>query len=223
MDINQLAPNNTWLIAAKEKESELLSLGVPKGRILDSLKDAARWGLLPDGHEYAIYSFRKRNGEMTCLGFPMIGGLRKISLSSGKVSILNSNAIYPGQKWEYREGSDRVFVHHVSSSDRKGNPTHVYAFVKFVGGDWDVELWSWDEVEKFKETIGRKEEWGSVWEKFPVAMAKAKVTKKLLSRYVIVPEDEEDGQTISQDTGVEEKPSERKPAVVSSEVSGLLD
>jgi len=230
--LREIAPSPSWLRAARDKEAELLALGVPRGRIVDALKLAARWGLMPDGQEFAIYSFRKRNGEMVCMGFPMVGGLRRIALASRKVTVRNANAIFPGQKWEYREGSDRYFVHHVSSGDRNSTPTHVYAFAKFKGGDWDVELWSWSEIEKFRESVGRREEWGSVWDKFPVAMAKAKVTKKLLARYVILEEEvegidaidrgSEEGPSVSTDTKDQGNPTDGKPAVVDSEVSGLL-
>jgi recombination protein RecT len=122
---------------------------------------AAEDGLLPDGKEAALVTFRsKKTGQVMVQYMPMIAGIMKKVRNSGEVSVITTQVVYkndPFRFWIDDEGEH--VTHEPTVFGDRGEPVGAYAQAKLKDGSIYAEVMSAEEIGQV-EGISRSE---SVW------------------------------------------------------------
>lgn len=116
-----------------------------------SAMKAAQDGLLPDGREAAIVTYRSKGGGYTATYMPMVGGILKKVRNSGELSSITSQVVYEKDFFEFFIDEDGEHVtHRPEMFKERGAPIGVYALAKMKDGSVYIEVISVDEVNKVK-------------------------------------------------------------------------
>lgn len=121
-------------------------------------------------------------------------GLVKLAYRSAQVVNINAELVFPEDHFKVKLGTDRTLEHEPSEKpiDRTllAKATHVYATAEMKNGSTVFEVMSMTEIDKVKEFVKAKT--GDVpWNKWPEAMAKKTVVKRMLK---LLPSDNEDNR-----------------------------
>lgn len=106
---------------------------------------AAQDGLLPDGREGAIVTFKDQAQWM-----PMVAGIMKKVRNSGDVSTWSVQAVYENDKFDFELGDDERIIHKPALSNR-GKLIAVYSIVTMKDGEKSREVMSVEDVEAIRK------------------------------------------------------------------------
>ena len=109
---------------------------------------AATDGLIIDGREAALVTFRQKVGdnyEDRIQYIPMVAGLMKKARNSGLISNISAHVVYAGDQFEYVLGDDERITHAPKFGER-GQAIAVYAIVKMKDGTVQREVMDKDAV-----------------------------------------------------------------------------
>lgn len=148
---------------------------------LGAMMTAAQLGVEPNtplGQAYLIPY--KNKGKLECqfqLGYK---GLIDLAYRSGEVTIIQAQAVYENDEFEYELGIDPTLKHKPAKSNR-GNPIYFYAMFKTKEGGYGFEVMSVEDVrshaKKYSQAYSSEY---SPWTKNFEEMAKKTVLKKVL-------------------------------------------
>lgn len=101
---------------------------------------AAQQGLLPDGREGAIVTFKGQAQWM-----PMVAGIMKLVRNSGEISTWSVQAVYENDTFDFCLGDDEHITHKPALAKR-GNLIAVYSIVTMKDGEKSREVMSVEDV-----------------------------------------------------------------------------
>lgn len=111
--------------------------------LLAACTKAATDGLIIDGREAALVTFRQKVGdnqyEDRVQYIPMVAGLMKKARNSGEISNISAHVVYENDQFEYVLGDDERIAHQPKFGDR-GRAIAVYAIVKMKDGTIQREV-----------------------------------------------------------------------------------
>lgn len=123
-------------------------VGAERNSLLGACMKAAHDGLLPDGREAAIVTFKGKNGVQAQL-IPMVSGVMKKVRNSGDISTWSVNVVKENDEFLYVLGDEEKIVHKPVLKNR-GNTVAVYSIVTMKDGEKSREIMSVDEVNSIR-------------------------------------------------------------------------
>jgi recombination protein RecT len=106
---------------------------------------AAQMGLLPDGREGAIVTFKDQAQWM-----PMTAGIMKLVRNSGEISTWSVQAVYENDQFDFMLGDDEHITHKPALSNR-GKLIAVYSIVTMKDGEKSREVMSVEDVDAIRK------------------------------------------------------------------------
>lgn len=140
----------------------------PVGRksIYDSCLKAASDGLLLDGREAALVTYRSKDGDQwvdTVQYQPMVAGIMKKARNSGEIASIVAQVVYSNDEFEINYVTDGAPIVHKPSIGDRGQRVGAYAIARLKDGSWtQPEFMSWDQIEKIKQRSKSKDKNGNV-------------------------------------------------------------
>lgn len=105
---------------------------------------AAQMGLLPDGREGAIVTFKGQAQWM-----PMVSGIMKLVRNSGEISTWSVQAVYQNDKFDFCLGDEEHIIHKPALAKR-GDLIAVYSIVTMKDGEKSREVMSVEDVNQIR-------------------------------------------------------------------------
>lgn len=142
---------------------------------------AAQDGLLPDGREAALVTF-KTNGTVVAQYMPMIGGILKKLRNSGELATITAQIIHKNEVFEYFIDHEGEHFKHVPMffGDR-GECIGAYALARMKDGSIYIEVMNNDQIEAVKK-VSRSRDSGPWAGPFQDEMKKKTVLRRLAKR-----------------------------------------
>ena len=106
---------------------------------------AAQDGLLPDGREGAIVTFKDQAQWM-----PMVAGIMKKVRNSGEISTWSVQAVKENDEFDYQLGDEERIIHKPALKDR-GETIGVYSIVTMKDGEKSREFMNVDDVKAIQK------------------------------------------------------------------------
>lgn len=121
------------------------------------LKSAAD-GLLPDGKESAIVTFKNKQGQHIAQFMPMVSGILKKIRNSGELSTITAQIVHDKDKFRYWIDSDGPHLEHEPNmfGDR-GKPLGAYAVAKTKDGGIYVEVLTLEDIKNIRNSSRSKD------------------------------------------------------------------
>lgn len=143
---------------------------------------SAQEGLMPDGKEAAIVTFKDKNGNKLAQLMPMVGGILKKIRNSGELSTISAHLVYEKDKFRYWVDSDGEHIEHEPQmfGDR-GFQLGVYALAKLKDGSLFVEVLTMDQIAAIKGA-SRSAQFGPWNGPFATEMQKKSAIRRLSKR-----------------------------------------
>lgn len=137
---------------------------------------AAQMGLLPDGREGAIVTFKGQAQWM-----PMVAGLQKLIRNSGELASLDAQIVCKNDKFTYRPGIDAVPVHEPDWFGDRGETIGVYAVARMKDGAAYCEIMNMKQLQAIRgaSRSGNGGPWGGP---FADEMMRKSVIRRLAKR-----------------------------------------
>lgn len=130
-----------------------------------------------------VSRWNSKKGKNEAQFMPMYKGLLLLSRRSGKIVHVAAQPVYEGDEFSYGYGSDQFLSHRPSlKRDPKAKITHYYAYIKLVGGGFQFEVMTQEEIDEVKEfALGdKKNKAASPWTTDPIPMALKTVLRRAL-------------------------------------------
>ncbi len=105
---------------------------------------AAQMGLLPDGREGAIVTFKNQAQWM-----PMVAGIMKLVRNSGEISTWSVQAVYENDNFDFCLGDEEHITHKPALANR-GKLIAVYSIVTMKDGEKSREVMSVEDVNQIR-------------------------------------------------------------------------
>lgn len=105
---------------------------------------ASQMGLLPDGREGAIVTFKNQAQFM-----PMVAGIMKLVRNSGEISTWSVQAVYENDQFDFCLG-DEEHITHKPALNNRGKQIAVYSIVTMKDGEKSREVMSVEDVDKIR-------------------------------------------------------------------------
>jgi len=140
----------------------------------------AQQGLLPDGKEAAIVTFRGKEGVIAT-AMPMVAGILKLVRNSGELASITSNVVHENDAFEYfiDETGDHL-KHTPNFNGDRGDLKLVYAIAKTKDGAVYSEVMSKSDIEKVRNASRAKD--GGPWTTWYAEMARKTAIRRLSKR-----------------------------------------
>jgi len=137
----------------------------------------AQSGLLPDGSEAAIVTFKSKDG-VTATAMPMIKGILKLVRNSGELASITANVVYKNDTFKYwiDEGGEKINHEPNLGSDR-GDIILVYAIARTKDGAVYAEVMTKQEIDAIRNSSRSRD--GGPWSTWYGEMAKKSVIRRL--------------------------------------------
>lgn len=136
---------------------------------------AAQMGLLPDGREGAIVTFKNQ-----CQFMPMLAGILKLVRNSGELASIDAQPVYRNDKFTYRPGIDAVPMHEPDWFADRGEMIGVYAVARTKDGAAYVEIMNRQQIEAVRK-VSRASGNGP-WVQWYDEMSRKSVIRRLSKR-----------------------------------------
>ena len=139
----------------------------------------AQIGLLPDGREATIVSYRNKDGEFIATFQPMIAGLMKLVRNSGEIETWDLEVVKSNDTFDYQRG-DEPYIKHKPALSNRGEVIGAYSIVCLKSGEKTRDWMDVDEIEKIRARSRSKDKgpWVSDYEE----MCKKTVGKRHYKR-----------------------------------------
>lgn len=115
-------------------------LNADRRTLFASAMKASQMGLLPDGREGAIVTFKDQAQFM-----PMVAGVMKMVRNSGEISTWSVQAVYENDNFDFCLGDEEHITHKPALSGR-GKIIAVYSIVSMKDGEKSREVMSVEDV-----------------------------------------------------------------------------
>lgn len=115
-------------------------LNADRRTLFASAMKASQMGLLPDGREGAIVTFKDQAQFM-----PMVAGIMKMVRNSGEISTWSVQAVYENDNFDFCLGDDEHITHKPALTSR-GKIIAVYSIVSMKDGEKSREVMSVEDV-----------------------------------------------------------------------------
>lgn len=115
-------------------------LNADRRTLFASAMKASQMGLLPDGREGAIVTFKDQAQFM-----PMVAGIMKMVRNSGEISTWSVQAVYENDNFDFCLGDEEHITHKPALSSR-GKIIAVYSIVSMKDGEKSREVMSVEDV-----------------------------------------------------------------------------
>lgn len=158
---------------------------------------AAQMGLLPDGREGVIATFKGQ-----CQFMPMVAGVMKLVRNSGEIASIDTQIVYSADKFTYRPGIDAVPQHEPDWFGDRGNMIGVYAVARMKDGAAYVEIMNKAQIDKIR-SVSRSKDSGP-WVQWYDEMARKSVIRRMAKRLPM--STDLDGAVFSDDDAFEPAP-----------------
>jgi len=147
------------------------------------LMKCASDGLIPDGREAAMLTFRGRDGSPdTAKYLPMVAGILKKVRNSGELSSITSQVVYKEDKFKYHIDADgEHLIHEPNFFSNRGDVLGVYALAKTKDGGVYIEVMTTSEVMAIRN-VSRAKDSGPWAGDFALEMFKKSAIKRLSKR-----------------------------------------
>lgn len=114
---------------------------------------SAQDGLIPDGKEAALVTYRLKDGTKQVQYMPMVSGILKKIRNSGELSSITSQLVYERDQFRYWVDSDGEHIQHEPLMfGERGNLLGVYALAKLKDGSIFIEVMTLDQIEAVKKS-----------------------------------------------------------------------
>lgn len=143
--------------------------------------ECATDGLLPDGREAAIVTFKNnKKNTIEAAYMPMVGGLLKMMRNSGEIATVFPNIVCANDRFEYWIDEAGEHIKHVPAFESRGELTRAYAIVRMRDGSVTTDVMSYDEIEKVRACAKAKD--AGPWRDWYGEMAKKTVLRRISKR-----------------------------------------
>lgn len=139
----------------------------------------AQVGLMPDGQEAAIVTFRTKEGVMA-KEMPMVKGVLKLVRNSGELATLSPHVVHANDEFKWWIDEDGEHFKHVPATKDRGEITHVYAMAKLKDNSVYLEVMSKEDIDKVRASSRAKD--GAAWTDWYSEMGKKTVIRRLAKR-----------------------------------------
>lgn len=155
--------------------------------LFNAVSRAAQDGLMPDGREGALVTFKDSSGKKMVQWLPMVGGIIKKIRQSGEIASIGAKLVYQSEidagrfTYAIRDGVESYDHTPMLWGDR-GEKVLVYAWAKFKSGEVQYHFVHRDDVMKRKSASRVKSDIGP-WAKWEDEMW-LKTAVRGLARYL---------------------------------------
>jgi recombination protein RecT len=157
-------------------------LAADRTSLFTSCMECATDGLLPDGREAAIVTFRNnKKGCIEAAYMPMVGGLLKMMRNSGELATITPNIVCESDEFDYWiDETGEHIKHKPFLGGPRGELTHAYVIVRNKDGSHTYEVMSKFEIEQVRECAKAKDT--GPWKDWYGEMAKKTVIRRISKR-----------------------------------------
>jgi recombination protein RecT len=120
-------------------------LNADRRTLFASAMRASQMGLMPDGREGAIVTFKNQAQFM-----PMVAGVMKLVRNSGEISTWSVQAVYENDTFDFCLGDEEHITHKPALSNR-GKIIAVYSIVTMKDGEKSREVMSIEDVDAIRK------------------------------------------------------------------------
>ncbi|MGR3179801.1 MAG: recombinase RecT [Candidatus Anammoxibacter sp.] len=139
---------------------ELLEGDVDKRSLFGSIMKAAQHGLIVDGREAALISFKnKKTGMRVVQYIPMVEGMMKLVRNSGDISVMSIQVVKENDSFDYELGDNEHMLHKPALTNR-GKTIGAYSIVTFKDGGKSRE---WMDLDQINAIMNRKSYPNPIW------------------------------------------------------------
>jgi len=135
------------VLTAVQTNPELLN--VDRRSLWNSCMKAAQDGLLPDGREGALVTYRSKSGPIA-QWLPMIAGIRKKVRNSGEIATWDVHVVHEKDYFEFELGDLPHITHRPVRGDR-GRIIAAYSVALLKSGERSREVMWVDEIEDIRK------------------------------------------------------------------------
>ena len=206
-NVSPEAFNNAAIVAVQDNPG---LLSADRASLFKSLRRAAAQGLVPDGREGALVTFKtkdKASGQYinAVQWMPMVFGLIKMARRSGTIKDIRAHIVYQAEmdqgRFEYVVGDKEELTHHPMLTGDRGDPVAAYAIATMSDGLLVREFMTADEIDtvrragssqrlwKNKKPVGVSDEPIGIWKDWSSEMWKKTVIRRLSKRLDLSAED----------------------------------
>jgi recombination protein RecT len=151
--VSEDAFRNAAIIAVQDNPGLLMA---DQQSLFKSIRKAAAAGLVPDGREGALVTFKTKDKESNSWidkvqFMPMVFGLIKMARRSGTVADIRAHIVYQGEvdkgQFSYVIGDSESLTHEPILFGDRGAPVAAYAIAKLTDGTIVREFMSADDID----------------------------------------------------------------------------
>lgn len=190
--------------------------------LMSACTKAAEAGLLPDGKESALVTFRDKAGVPQAVFMPMTQGILKLVRNSGELKSITSHIVYKNDEFSFTiDESGEHLKHNPNFFGERGEPIGVYAMASLKDGGLYIEVMTKEQVMAVKNCARGK---NSPWQgDFESEMWRKSAIKRLAKRLPLSTDLEialkSDDDLYSLDDSIDKPKKEASP----SQPSRLMD
>lgn len=192
-------------LIAVQNNPELSKPNVDSRSLFNACVKAASDGLIPDGREAALVTFKVRDtGKLAVQYMPMIAGVIKRARNSGEISTLAAHVVKENDVYSRRMGDREEIVHELPQEGvDRGKIVAVYAIAHLKDGGIEREWMTFEQVEK-RRLVSRsgKDDKGKpkgIWKDWYDEKAQSTVIHRLCRRLPMSPDIEKIVRRIEED------------------------
>lgn len=175
----------TLALAAQTNE-DLLECN--RTQLIVECQKAAKDGLLVDGREAAIVTYKDRNKGIKVPSYqPMIAGILKLIRNSGKVDRIDAISVYSNDPFKYNPSKDFLPDHNPDWFGDRGEFIGVYAYAVLSNGQSIVRIMNFDDIEKVRKVSKSGTDYNTgeakgIWKQWYEEKAQVACLKRLAKR-----------------------------------------
>lgn len=169
-------------VSAINSNPELLSPEIDRRSLYAAVMKAAQDGLVIDGREAALVTFKTKEG-VKAQYMPMISGILKKMRNTGEISNVSYGLVYKNEydqkRFEYIKGDNESLRHEPILFEEKGKMIGVYAVVTLKDGSKVREFMDMAQIEKVKAVSRSANSEYGPWKKWFEEMTVKSVLRKV--------------------------------------------
>jgi len=142
--------------------------------LLGAIISAAQLGLETDGALGHAYLVPYKKECQLVIGYR---GMIDLARRSGQILSISARVVYENDKFEYSYGLDEK-LDHIPAMDGRGSPIAAYAVARIVGGGYQIEVLSMEQLRKAQDASQAKYK-GCPWEAYWDEMARKTAVRRL--------------------------------------------
>jgi recombination protein RecT len=146
-----------------------------------AIMKSAQDGLLPDGREAALVTFKTKNDGVVAQYMPMVSGILKKIRNSGELASIATQVVHENDVFKYWvDGDGEHLLHEPNMFAERGEIKGVYALARLKDGSVYIEVMTMKDIEKIRNSSRAKE--GGPWSQWWSEMARKSAIRRLSKR-----------------------------------------